>query len=218
MTKPSLQMTTPSGTTLQMESFVSDLQTRGRNIFGEHFTLYSDDMEIIHKLLAYFLKDSQALSYFNLASQKGLLLSGPVGCGKTSLITLMRTILQPSQRFGIKSCREITFDFIRDGYEVIQRYSTFAYTSTGERQPITTCFDDLGAESTLKYYGNQCNVLGEILLSRYDHYINARMITHATTNLSASELESYYGSRVRSRMREMFNLISFSADSIDKRR
>lgn len=35
------------------------------------------------------------------------------------------------------------------------------------------------------------------------------MITHATTNLSASELEDYYGNRVRSRMREMFNLIAF---------
>ncbi len=43
------------------------------------------------------------------------------------------------------------------------------------------------------------------------------MITHATTNLSASELEEYYGNRVRSRMREMFNLISFESSAKDKR-
>jgi DNA replication protein DnaC len=61
-------------------------------------------------------------------------------------------------------------------------------------------------------------VMGEILLSRYDHYINNHMLTHATTNLSASELESFYGNRVRSRMREMFNLIAYTPNSLDKRR
>ena len=59
---------------------------------------------------------------------------------------------------------------------------------------------------------------GEILLSRYDHFINNHMVTHATTNLSASELEDYYGNRVRSRMREMFNLIAFDSSAKDKRK
>jgi len=33
------------------------------------------------------------------------------------------------------------------------------------------------------------------------------MLSHAITNLSASELEDYYGNRIRYRMREMFNLL-----------
>jgi energy-coupling factor transporter ATP-binding protein EcfA2 len=213
-----MQFQTPSGLTFQLESLLSALQSGGKEIYGERFTLYPDDMEIIQKLLAWFLHDDRLLSHFNLSPQKGILLNGPIGCGKTSLITLMRSMLPPDQRYAIKSCREITFDFIREGYEVIQRYSTHAYTSSGERRPHTVCFDDLGAENTLKYFGNQCNVMGEILLSRYDHYINNHMLTHATTNLSASELESYYGSRVRSRMREMFNLIAFDSLAKDKRK
>jgi len=60
--------------------------------------------------------------------------------------------------------------------------------------------------------------MGEILLSRYDHFISNHMLTHATTNLSASELEDYYGNRVRSRMREMFHLIAFDGGAKDKRR
>lgn len=44
------------------------------------------------------------------------------------------------------------------------------------------------------------------------------MLTHATTNLSAPELKDYYGNRVRSRMREMFNLIEFDGGAKDKRR
>ena len=203
--------------TQQSCSMLSLLQTRGRELFGDRFTIDPDDTEIIQKLTAYFLQDSRALAHFNLDPHKGILLSGPVGCGKTSLVTLIRSLIPPLERYGVKSCREVTFDFIRDGYEVVQRYSTHAYRSS-DRQPLAFCFDDLGAESTLKYYGNECNVMGEILLSRYDHFIKAGMITHATTNLSASELESYYGSRVRSRMREMFNLVAFDRNARDKRR
>ena len=39
----------------------------------------------------------------------------------------------------------------------------------------------------------------------------------STTNLNAQELEERYGNRVRSRMRQMFNLISFDSGSKDKR-
>ena len=37
------------------------------------------------------------------------------------------------------------------------------------------------------------------------------------TNLNAEELEARYGGRVRSRLREMFNLIGFDESSKDKR-
>jgi energy-coupling factor transporter ATP-binding protein EcfA2 len=202
-----------------MNDNLSILQTKGKELFGQHFQIIPEDNEVVHKLLTWFLQDEKQALQFGINLNKGILLTGPVGCGKTSLMTLLRVLIPPQQRFGIKSCREITFDFIKDGYEVIQRYSTHAYTNTtNPPKPHTHCFDDMGAESTLKYFGNQCNVMGEILLSRYDHFINNRMITHATTNLSASELESYYGNRVRSRMREMFNLIAFNSKSLDKRR
>ncbi len=59
--------------------------------------------------------------------------------------------------------------------------------------------------------------MAEVLLSRYDLFVSQHMITHLTTNLAASELEELYGDRVRSRLREMFNLIAFDKNSKDKR-
>ena len=202
-----------------MNDNLSIIQTRGKEIFGEHFCVYPEDVEVVQKLVTWFLQDELLANHYNINLHKGILLTGPIGCGKTSLMSLMRLLVPEQHRFGIKSCREITFDFIKDGYEVIQRYGSHSYiTTSAQPQPHTYCFDDLGAESTFKYYGNQCNVMGEILLSRYDHFISNHMLTHATTNLSASELEEYYGNRVRSRMREMFNLIAFDGGAKDKRK
>ena len=59
--------------------------------------------------------------------------------------------------------------------------------------------------------------MAEILLSRYDLFVHHGMMTHLTTNLSASEIEQAYGNRVRSRMREMFNLVAFDKTAQDKR-
>lgn len=59
--------------------------------------------------------------------------------------------------------------------------------------------------------------MAEILLSNYDMFISRHMLTHATTNLSASEIESCYGNRVRSRLREMMNGIAFDQEAKDKR-
>ncbi|WP_168193993.1 hypothetical protein [Pontibacter sp. SGAir0037] len=43
-----------------------------------------------------------------------------------------------------------------------------------------------------------------------------KLLRHATTNLGSSELEKMYGRRVRSRMREMFNLVSLWQEAGDK--
>lgn len=197
------------------QEVIAWLQTKGQEIFGSHFKILKEDYPIVYKLIAYFLKDEQACYHFNIDLNKGILLAGPVGCGKTALMTLMKFIAPTENKFIVKPCRDISFEFIQDGYEVIHRYSK---GKLNQNDPKIYCFDDLGLENNLKYYGNECNVMAEILLSRYDLYISKHIQTHNTTNLSASEIETLYGNRVRSRMRELFNLISFDNSSIDKRK
>lgn len=191
------------------------LEQRGKEQFGEHFHFRKEDESIILRLAAYFLKDETICQKIGINLQKGILLSGPIGCGKTTLMNLMRFVSQSENKFILKSCRDISFEFIQDGYEVIHRYSKGKLYESNVRN---YCFDDLGTENNLKYYGNECNVMAEILLSRYDLFISKKLQTHITTNLSASEIEKHYGNRVRSRLREMVNLIAFSKDVEDKRR
>src|SRR5690554_868416 len=191
------------------------LEQRGKEQFGLHFRFRKEDEPIILRLIAYFLKDEMMCNKANISLQKGILLSGPVGCGKTTLMNLMRFIAQSENKFILKSCRDISFEFIQDGYEVIHRYSKGKLYESNFRN---YCFDDLGTENNLKYFGNECNVMAEILLSRYDLFISRKLQTHITTNLSASEIEKQYGNRVRSRLREMVNLIAFNKEVKDKRK
>lgn len=191
------------------------LENRGKQMFGQQFYVTDNDHEIIKKLLCYFLKDEVMLQHYNINPQKGILLTGPIGAGKSTLMSLMRFYEPADKRFIIKSCRDVSFEFIQSGYETIHKYSRSSFRN---HEAQTYCFDDLGTENNLKYFGNDCNVMAEVLLSRYDLFISRKLLTHLTTNLSASEIEEMYGNRVRSRLREMMNLVSFEKSTKDKRK
>lgn len=188
----------------------------GKKQYGNKFAIQHSDREILIKLICYFLKDEAVAEQLDINLEKGILLCGPIGVGKTSIMNLMRLFEPAQNRCIMKSCRDVSFEFIKEGFEVIHRYTHKSFHPQ-TRVPRHYCFDDLGTESSLKYYGNETNVMMEILLSRYDLFISRQLITHMTTNLSASEIEDMYGSRVRSRMREMLNLISFDENVRDKR-
>lgn len=188
-------------------------EKRGKQLYGEKFKILKEDHDIIYKLLIYFLQDEEEAKRLGIELHKGILLSGPIGCGKTSLMNLMRFVPPPERNHIMKPCRDVSFEFIQEGYEIIWRYSRMSFNNS---HPKIYCFDDLGTEQNLKYFGNECNVMGEILLSRYEYFISQKVITHLTTNLSAVEIENNYGNRIRSRLREMMNLISFGK-SADKR-
>jgi energy-coupling factor transporter ATP-binding protein EcfA2 len=203
---------------IDFDECITFLNEKGKSIFGDAFVVDSADYEIIFKVLVYTIRDVHNAQRLNIDLSKGLLLSGPVGCGKTSLMKLINLVYPPKERYLIKSCREVSYDFISNGYSALNNYSHLSYVyREGQKVPRTWCFDDLGTENTLKYFGNDCNVMVEVLLSRYDLFIENGMKTHLTTNLTAKEIEDIYGNRVRSRLREMFNLISFDMSSRDKR-
>ena len=195
------------------------LYHKGRLLFGKKFKIHKEDEEILLKLCTYMIRDEEGCKKLGIDLHKGILLSGPVGCGKTSLMKLLPHFVPHIRKYEIIPARNHTFQFNNIGFKIIEQY--------GENNFY--CFDDLGVEPTGRHFGKDCNVMGEILLSRYELICQPesacrgrrsqemRNLTHATTNLNAQELEDRYGNRVRSRMRELFNLIAFDKESIDKR-
>lgn len=152
----------------------------------------------------------QLVNYFTGEEEKGLLMFGGVGVGKTKLMECFEW--NPKGSYAVKSCREISEQFARGGFEAMQ---IFKGLMRGQRNDFNQveygiCFDDLGEEKSKKHFGNESNVMEDILLARYQRK-ELWKFTHITTNLTVEQIEEIYGARVRSRMREMFIAVDFSA-------
>lgn len=190
------------------------LEQQGKKRYNSNFKIDPKDIPIIYKLLIYAIQDHKRAFQLGIDLSKGIMLSGPIGCGKTSLMHLVRPFFYSKNDYKIITTRHVSFEFAKSGYDSLAQYTL---KTPHQNRLSGYCFDDLGAEQQIKHFGNDCNVMAEILITRYEHFVENNTITHITTNLSASEIEKVYGNRVRSRLRQMFNLIAFERDTKDKR-
>ena len=160
-------------------------------------------------LTEYFAKDD-TFTERGYDLNKGLLLVGDVGTGKTEAFNVFREMFRRSDRFfKVVSCRQIIRDYTVNGANTLNAY--------GRDSKKTVYFDDLGLEEVnVKMYGNTANVMSEILLDRYDNFKRYGVQTYATSNLGAKEFGDIYGDRMRDRMREMFNFIEIKGESFRK--
>lgn len=184
--------------------------------YGKSFILDSYSEPVFNKLARYFTKDKNS----ELNPDKGIMLAGPVGCGKTEIMDFFKYNFHDS--FIVVSCRDLTYSYSKLGDEAIKRYNGLipfvdVHLTYGQNK-VGVCFDDMGTEDDRKNYGNESNVMADVMLNRYDNKRNLIRKTHITTNLTTDEMEQRYGSRVRSRMREMFNLVVFDPIAQDRRR
>lgn len=181
------------------------------------FIVDETNKQIIWNLCRYFSGDPNGP--YNL--RKGIILYGPVGCYKTSLMNFFRN--NQANSFVIYSVDDVTAKYSKDGHEGILEYknvisSTDTFRTFGQKE-LGICFDDFGTENTdEKHYGSQSNVMTEIILSRHMSHYNLIGKTHFTTNITTVEIEKRYGIRVRSRLREMCNLVAFPDNSPDRRK
>lgn len=174
-----------------------------------HFDIDAENHAAVKALSLYFSgseKFASAGKGFSL--KKGLMICGDVGRGKTTLMKLFRC--NPHKTYTLINCRSVADEFAVSGESVLMRYTnpikTIPQPATFLQSEIGICFDDFGVEELKKSYGNTVNVLGEIIMNRYDSGL-PHNFTHITTNHTAEEIEAKYSERVRSRMREMFNMI-----------
>lgn len=182
---------------------------------SKQFTFDEFNKQIIWELCQYFTGDDRT----KLNPYKGILLYGPIGCGKTAIMNFFRH--NQTNSFQIVSCADIAKDYAKDGHVAIYRFKNSIPSNdkhlTYGQQDIGVCFDDMGTEVEKKHYGNEANVMAEIIFSRYPNK-GLHSKTHFTTNCNIEVLTERYGDRVRSRLREMVNVVTFADSAPDRRK
>ena len=179
---------------------------------SEELILNEHNSPIFDLMCRYFTKDSSFTDsdiVMNTPSlNKGLLIIGKYGCGKTAMMETFHEIgrlLMPNKYLWFVSISTL---------ELIDEYESQNNTSKEQffkkyNDVKTIYFDDFGTEEDASNYGKK-NLLKEIIEKRY----MKKNKTFLTTNLSLIEIKEKYGNRVFSRLQEMFNIIQFPGDDM----
>lgn len=169
--------------------------------FVEQYDIDEANKKAIKSILTYFA----GIDTKNYPITKGLLIHGHIGSGKT--ITL-KIIQQLVKQLAITNVRDIVSEFNISGFDALDTYA-----KTKNR-----VFDDIGQENNGKYYGNDTNVIQELIIRRYEVFQNKGIITHFTTNLGTKEqIIGRYGERAFDRMKEMCTSIILGDNNISRR-
>lgn len=196
------------------------MQYRAANIFEGAFKFDSINQPIFMLLCWYFSNDPSFLDYAehlgikSASLDKGLLLGGMIGVGKTWMMRLFSK--NQRQVFAIKTAKSVADTFQSDGEESIKSLiecpklpvndaNNFFHSTMG------LCVDDIGTEEIKNHYGNRKNVIGDLIELRYSAG-NVGTKLHLTTNLTMSQVKEFYGDRVGSRLRETMNIIELKGE------
>ena len=181
--------------------------------------LTEDNKPIFDLISRYFAKDSSfnetTITMNEPSLNKGLLIIGKYGCGKSSMMEVFQKIgamLMPNNFMWFTSIS--TLDLV-DEFESINEKDSQSMSKEAffnkYNNVKTIYFDDFGTEKDASNYGKK-NLMQEILEKRYLR----KNKTYMTTNLSLLEIQKKYGKRVFSRLQQMFNIIEFSGDDFRK--
>lgn len=141
---------------------------------------------------------------------RGLWFAGNPGTGKSTLMRAIQRYCAVTsdhrsphlpQAMIWRHAKDISSEYAEKGAIALAQFS---------EEINTLIIDDLGSEDIeTKHYGNDKNVIEEILSRRYDR----SLITMVTTNITTRQVESFYKVRIYDRVREMFNIIEFVGES-----
>jgi len=169
-----------------------------QNEFGKKLIIKekngNDFTKLITALCFFVSRDNRFETELGYSFKKGLLIRGVSGLGKTHLVKcICKNGFNP---ILILSMLEIS-DEIRLNGEVNIRLDGYGILY----------LDDVGTEeSSAKHYGNVINFFKNFIEGTY---LRKQTFNHImmSTNNSFLELEQKYGFRVRSRIKDMFNII-----------
>ncbi len=175
------------------------MRKTAREVYGKTLIDNEQTRPLIKTICLFLSGDPRFETELGHSFTKGLMLRGPSGLGKTDLVKWVSdNELNP---VNIISMIRIA--------ETVKNDGEFTIGSTR-----TLYLDDVGSEmAPVKHYGTEINWLKDFIELYYttSKPFHKLMIS---TNLTGDDLEKKYGYRVRSRLREMFNVIDVQGEDL----
>ena len=186
----------------------------GKEMYGKDFNLDTENVcKVYQSVYEYLVKQSKG------KLKKGLLIIGGLGVGKSAMMKIMQRIFKETPaRFKWVNAYELKD--LSEIYTTSQIKEMYGYDLK-----MDLYIDDIGVSVDVKRYGNTVNIITEILMERYDLFINSGFKTHLSSNLitsitndfkNTSTLKTVYGERILDRIIEMTTVIIFKGDSYRK--
>lgn len=176
-----------------------------QNVYEKPFILKKENRQLIQALCYLVSGDERFETELGFSFKKGLLIRGISGLGKTHLAKCIAD--NGINPIKIISMIEIADEIRMEGeYQINQGNCKIIY------------LDDVGTEeATVNHYGTKINFFKNFIETVYLRNIEkgfGKLII--STNNSYSEIEEKYGFRVRSRLREMFNVLEVKGEDMRK--
>lgn len=188
---------------------------RAESLFEGRFVLDQHNQPVFELLCHYFSNSKEFVSLaagmgvVNPSLDKGNILAGNYGTGKTWMMSLFRK--NNRQVYHVEQAKDIAFAYQKNGDEAIERHRNIIVNPFNDptvfyQKNAGLCMEDIGAEDVKNNYGNKTNVIGDILEARYVNNLLGIWF-HGTTNMTTTQFGEFYGGRVTSRLREKTNFI-----------
>ncbi len=162
-------------------------------------------------------KDTLEKIFYSFLNHESVLVIGPVGCGKTSILRTIANIFTIAkdpdyQSFGIAPATRIASELKIES--IFKKYTN--PIKGGILKNAGWIYDDIGTEEDSNIYGNKSNVIQEIV-TILDNSHDMKGKFHFTSNLGYDQLKERYGERIISRLNGMCNVIIFDQNTQDFR-
>ena len=172
------------------------IENHGRFIYDVNNEKY------IKTVCFFFSNDQRFQTELGYDFNKGLLIVGSAGLGKTKTIqAISRNLLNPVYIYSMIDIAEEVRE--TGGIDILMNK--------------TILLDDVGSEQeVVNHYGTKINWFKETIESYYLHHNQEFNKLIVTTNCGADAIEHKYGLRVRSRMHEIFNVVEIKGNDLRK--
>jgi len=162
------------------------------NVYRKKLILHDDNTPLIRAICFFFSRDERFETELKFDLNKGLLIRGVSGLGKTYLFKCIEN--NDVRPIGIVSMVDISEQVKEEGTYELQYKNTLYLDDVGTEEPV------------VNHYGTKINWFKNFIEMYYlkNKPFNRLVVS---TNNSFDEIESKYGFRVRSRIKDMFNII-----------